>query len=222
MLIASIAGIAILLLLPARIATPQDIRDSLRHPLVVAWCGILLSSGLFGHFVAWRDRKNKRRDLALVFLESIANPLNVALTNAYRTIRTGDRAAFVELKNALKQLYFQRMRVLVQSHALLRSPSFGKEFDEILHQLDRLALSMECPAPEARRRWERNTKWISEEWKTIRRHEFDNRLDSPHRELMQWLKMIWERTAELLLEHTDGLLEGGGNLAHSATPGHPD
>jgi hypothetical protein len=128
--------------------SPSDFDSFTRHPAVVAFVSVSLGTWLFGHFSYLRSRRDTRREKSIAFLDETAKPLNTVLTSLFRCTRSQKLPPDDSLLVAINPLFQQRLAVRIKGEAYLQTPKFSKDYDDVVFEIDRIALRVSKPNPD--------------------------------------------------------------------------
>jgi hypothetical protein len=127
----------------------RSILDTIsRHPATIALFSILLGTWLFGHVSYLRATRDARRDKSVAFLEETSKQINNVLTEVFFYTKASKRPPDDSLRKASSALWKQRLDVAIRSEAFLRSPTFSKQYDEVIREIDRIVWELYQPAPQ--------------------------------------------------------------------------
>lgn len=107
-----------------------------RHPALVALLSIVLGTWLFGQYDYLQKSHDNRRDKSVAFLEETSKNFNGVLTDIFLCLEHKKKPADDSLRKSCNDLFKQRFVVAIKSEAFLQSPTFSREYDRIVEELE--------------------------------------------------------------------------------------
>lgn len=177
----------------------SSVAELLNQPIVLTMLSLAFGGYLANTIADRRARNNKRREKAIDFLAETAGTLNGVISTMYGSLRTSKPFSPETAIDLLTTLYSRRMNVRIASEAYLRSESFPRQYDRILHELQAVAFLIPALAENgepAASVFARRTA-LRDSW-PIQDEPARPIASSPTEELMLWLEMVLDRITALL------------------------
>jgi hypothetical protein len=184
-------------------------RETLRHPLVIALVTLAVGTGLLGYWDYLRRRSDEIRDLSLGFIDEVAAAVNAPMPLIFGPLRRGNPSVSQDLHDRITDLYALRMQVQVKSTAYLESEVLSEQYGGIARQIYELMRTMETveeshDVRKAAREAREHVAKLKACW-GLEPGKHDD-LAEPYPDLLAWADLIWMRSAAVLTCHTQLVL----------------
>jgi hypothetical protein len=171
----------------------------LNQPIVLTIVSLTFGGYLVNTIADRRARNDKRREKAIDLLAETASTLNKTISSMYGAIRVGRPLTPADAIDALTALYARRMYLRIASEAYLRSDALPRQYDQVLDELQGVALAASSLEERAEpvasiqaRRARLRAAW------PIAGEAPRPAVDAPRDELALWLEMILDRVTAML------------------------
>lgn len=117
---------------------PECIWTLINKPIVVSIISVTLGGLCYSYISFRRDKRQKKSDKAIEFINETAKLINTPLSGIFGQIRYN---CFMENKELLKDvsvLFTNRFNVKLKSKAYLNSDNFHKKYEEIMWEISNL------------------------------------------------------------------------------------